>query len=398
MTSAPPGVPHALRAPRSQPPRSARNGRRAARTVRAHHVPHAGPGGCLERAWGCARVVRHSYPSRPPARMAEAAVEPNAYEQQRLKRIAANKQQLAALGLAKAASQLGAPVSGPVAGARPSGRGRARTRPQRAPEAPVCAVCRVARHCGCTRAHPRPRAERRLRFPPRLGRARGRRPGAAPAAQQPPTAACGAWQARAARAAAHAGTAAAQGGEADALPIQAAEEPTRISKRKRGEAAAPADGEAGEGPAPVAKAAKAEGDDDAAPPGPRARIPFPEPRADLTVVAPFTLRSIGCVAPPCAACPLCADPPVAASPCGSWARCSATALRRASGPPRAACSTTHTPWATAPPRRASPKAACLLLQETLTHRFLHLFLLRRRTSGAATRCASWPGRWARASA
>ena len=70
-------------------------------------------------------------------------------------------------------------------------------------------------------------------------------------------------------------------------------QPTRISKRKRGEAAAPTDGEAGERPEPAAKAGKGESDDDA-PAGPRARIPFPEPRADLTVVAPFTLRSIGC--------------------------------------------------------------------------------------------------------
>jgi hypothetical protein len=77
--------------------------------------------------------------------------------------------------------------------------------------------------------------------------------------------------------------------------------PTRVSRRKRGEAADPEDDAAGEGGAPRAAQPHNGGgaDDDghaaAAPPGPRARVPFPEPDPRITVLAPFTLLSIGCV-------------------------------------------------------------------------------------------------------
>ena len=68
----------------------------------------------------------------------------NAYEAARARRIAANKQQLAALGLANAAAQLGGPASGPIAGAsvRPP-RVHARGA-QRVPEAPWLSAWRAA--------------------------------------------------------------------------------------------------------------------------------------------------------------------------------------------------------------------------------------------------------------
>jgi hypothetical protein len=51
-----------------------------------------------------------------------AAAPPNAYEEARLRRIADNKQKLAALGLAHGAARVGAPCSGsgPIAGAKAS--------------------------------------------------------------------------------------------------------------------------------------------------------------------------------------------------------------------------------------------------------------------------------------
>ena len=238
--------------------------------------------------------------------MEPAAPELNDFEQQRLRRIAANKQRLASLGLANAAAQLGGSASGPMAGAsvrRSRTRAAACTCARRASGRPVVLPCRAARSGGRPRASPVPNAERAVRrLPAQAGLRqtatwrRGRRACTAGRRQ---------WcvsrtrRARAARAGARWRACREKADAAPGLANQSSEDlqPTRISKRKRGEAAEPTDGEAGERPEPVAKAARADSDDDA-PPGPRARIPFPEPRADLTVVAPFTLRSIGCAAAP----------------------------------------------------------------------------------------------------
>jgi hypothetical protein len=85
------------------------------------------------------------------------------------------------------------------------------------------------------------------------------------------------------------------------LCAQAAQDalaPTRVSRRKRGEAAEPEDDDAGEGAASRAAAKASAAHEEPAPaaaPG-RGRVVFPEPRDDLRVCAPFTLLSIGCVA------------------------------------------------------------------------------------------------------
>ena len=226
----------------------------------------------------------------------------NDYEKQRQQRIAVNKQRLASLGLANAAAQLGG--SGPMAGAsvrRSRRRAGACGRARRSARRPGVLPCRVARSGGLSRASAVPNAERAVpRLPAQAGQRqtaswrRGRRACTAARRQR-----CVARARRACRGSAGAPRlrCAKRLTPRVALANQASEDlqPTRISKRKRGEAAAPTDGEAGERPEPAAR--KADCDDDA-PAGPRARIPFPEPRADLTVVGPFSLRSIGCVASP----------------------------------------------------------------------------------------------------
>lgn len=57
--------------------------------------------------------------------MADGGAAPNAYEEARLKRIADNRQKLAALGLAHGAAALGGAASGPIAGALRAGSLRA---------------------------------------------------------------------------------------------------------------------------------------------------------------------------------------------------------------------------------------------------------------------------------
>ncbi len=78
------------------------------------------------------------------------------YEHARLLRIARNREQLAALGLANAAAQLGAPAAAvPIAGARPAAPARAaRTRGSRAAARLVQAAqqaWRVVRAAGASR-------------------------------------------------------------------------------------------------------------------------------------------------------------------------------------------------------------------------------------------------------
>jgi hypothetical protein len=77
------------------------------------------------------------------------AAAPNAYEEARLRRIADNKQKLAALGLAHGAARVGAPCSGtgPIAGATLGATRR----------------CALLRGCFAARAHAQRAAPARLR-------------------------------------------------------------------------------------------------------------------------------------------------------------------------------------------------------------------------------------------
>jgi hypothetical protein len=145
---------------------------RAKAHLRAHHDHQHGLGRKRVRRW----VPPASAQQVPPA-PAESAFPPaaameapsNEYEAARARRIAANKQQLAALGLANAAAQLGGPASGPIAGAfRPARRAHARScRPCRRRLGP----CLVAGHAAaCAReALVAPNAERAGVFPAQAG-------------------------------------------------------------------------------------------------------------------------------------------------------------------------------------------------------------------------------------